>query len=306
MPTAATAAVQLGDSHPARLPNRRQRQLACRNQLQLTSISHSWALPVSVSWQSTQQSEVLNHRALPRAAVWLTCVAFVPVSHSVPSGKGTFASRLAPLFGIPTISTGDLIRAEIKAGSAIGAEVKALTERGGLVSDSIVLSLLSRRLSEPDAARGFILDGYPRRVSQAETLSTLAPLGLAVNLILNEKILVEKALARRVCPHCGSGYNLANIVRDGYMMPPLLPKIAGLCDKCPPTQGKLITRADDTEVIIRERLKIYQEETFPIIDFYRSKGLLLEFEVRKGVADLPELAQLIQKRLGIDDTGKKQ
>jgi len=219
-------------------------------------------------------------------------------------GKGTFATRLAPLFGVPTISTGDLIRAEIKGNTEVGQQVKALTERGGLVGDDVVLQLLKNRLAAPDAAKGFILDGYPRRVSQAETLATLRPLGLAVNLVLDEKILVEKALARRVCAHCGSGYNLANIVRDGYFMPPLLPKAPGLCDKCPPAVGKLTTRADDTESIIRERLRVYERETFPILDFYRKQGLLLEFEVRKGVADLDELRGKIEQRLGLT-TGAK-
>jgi adenylate kinase len=212
-------------------------------------------------------------------------------------GKGTFASRLAPLFGIPTISTGDLIRAEIKAGSAVGQQVKALTETGGLVSDEVVLGLLRTRLAQPDASKGFIIDGYPRRVSQAETLATLAPLGLAVNLVLDEKILIEKALARRVCQHCGQGYNLANIVRDGYFMPPLLPRTPGLCDRCPPAVGKLTTRKDDVESIIRDRLQIYQRETFPILDFYRQQGILLEFEVRKGVQDLDELKDKIETRL---------
>ena len=211
-------------------------------------------------------------------------------------GKGTFASRLSPLFGIPTISTGDLIRAEIKAGTATGLAVKAVSERGGLISDDVVLELLQKRLDEPDAQKGFIIDGYPRRVSQAATLAKLHPIALAVNLVLDESILVEKALARRVCCKCGHGYNLANIQRDGYEMPPLLPKVPGHCDKC---HGALVTRPDDTDEIIRDRLHIYQKETFPIIDFYDKQGLLLEFPVKKGVADLPELKrQILQRVLG--------
>lgn len=209
-------------------------------------------------------------------------------------GKGTFATRLAPHFSIPTISTGDLIRAEIKSGTPVGQSVKALTEKGGLVSDDIVLDLLKTRLDQPDAQVGFILDGYPRRISQADTLSALHPVSLAVNLVLDESILVEKALARRICEKCGHGYNLANICRDGYQMPPLLPKVAGKCDKC---GGKLITRSDDTEAIIRDRLHIYARETFPIIEYYRKKGLLMEFPVKKGVADLPDLIREIETRL---------
>jgi adenylate kinase len=210
------------------------------------------------------------------------------------SGKGTFASRLSPLFSIPTISTGDLLRAEIKAGTKIGKDAKAVTEKGGLVEDDVVLGLLNRRLAKLDAQSGFILDGYPRRISQADTLADLHPLSLSINLVLDQDILVEKALARRICEGCGNGYNLANIQRDGYVMPPLLPKVQGKCDKC---GGKLVTRKDDTETIIRERLAIYAQETFPIIEYYREKGLLMEFQVKKGVADLPNLVAAIKNRL---------
>lgn len=172
--------------------------------------------------------------------------------------------------------------------------MKALTEKGGLVSDDIVLKLLNQRLAQPDAKNGFILDGYPRRISQADTLAEIAPISLSVNLVLDENILVEKALARRICEGCGNGYNLANICRDGYQMPPLLPKVEGKCDKC---CGNLITRKDDTEEIIRDRLGIYFKETFPIIEYYREKGLLMEFQVKKGVADLPDLVAAIEERL---------
>ena len=229
---------------------------------------------------------LLCHLALPSRSA-------VPLSPTI-AGKGTFASRMAPIFKIPTISTGDLIRAEIKAGSDIGKEVKSITDKGGLASDEIVLSLLKKRLDQPDAQAGFILDGYPRRISQADTLATIHPISLAVNLVLDQDILVEKALARRICENCGTGYNLANIQRDGYMMPPLLPKHEGKCDKC---CGNLITRADDTESIIRDRLSVYFKETFPIIEYYRERGLLMEFKVKKGVADLPDLVSEIESKL---------
>lgn len=230
---------------------------------------------------------------------WLTRIPCCSLClHSFQSsGKGTFATRLAPILGIPTISTGDLIRAEIKAGTPVGKQVKALTEKGGLVGDDIVLGLLKNRLQQPDVlSKGFMLDGYPRRVSQAETLSQLHPISLALNFTLDENILVEKALARRVCDSCGTGYNLANIQRDGYEMPPLLPKVEGKCDKC---SGKLVTRVDDTEKIIRDRLEIYNKETFPIIEFYRKQGKLMEFKVKKGVADLPDLVKQLEQRLNL-------
>ena len=148
-------------------------------------------------------------------------------------GKGTFASRLSPYFNIPTISTGDLIRAEIKNNTAIGRDVKSTIERGELVQDQTVFALLQKRLSEKDCLEnGYILDGYPRRVTQAETLiAHQINLQLTINLNLDKNILLEKALARRVCQDCGNGYNVASIIRDGYHMPPLLPKVEGKCDK---------------------------------------------------------------------------
>ncbi len=146
-------------------------------------------------------------------------------------GKGTFAGRVAPHFGIPTISSGDLIREEIKRGTALGASIKATNDAGQLVSDEIVTKMIATRLSQPDTKNGFILDGYPRRVSQAQALSRITPLDLVLNIDLREDILVLKAISRRVCSGCGKGYNVADIQNGDIRMPPLLPKKAGICDK---------------------------------------------------------------------------
>jgi adenylate kinase len=131
-----------------------------------------------------------------------------------------------------------------------------------------------------------------------DVLHTMAPLTLAINFVLDTEILVEKALARRMCENCGTGYNLANIVRDGYDMLPLLPKVPHTCDEC---AGK---RADDTEPIIRDRLAIYEKETFPIIDYYRKKGIFMEFKVKKGVADMPQLVKEIEDALKVQQQKK--
>lgn len=210
------------------------------------------------------------------------------------AGKGTFATRLAPHFGIPTISTGDLIRAEIKNNTTIGQQVKAASEKGALIGDEIVNQLLRTRLSAPDCTKGFILDGYPRRVSQADALSEHFHLDLVVDIALQEDVLVTKACARRVCENCGTGYNIANIQSGRVNMTPLLPKVEGKCDKC---GGKLIQRADDTEATVRRRLQAYHEETKPIVDYYRQKGLLVTFDVYTGLSDLPDLIKTIEMEL---------
>ena len=209
-------------------------------------------------------------------------------------GKGTYARYIGPHYSIPFISTGDLVRAEIASQSALGASIKAATNRGELLDDDVVLSLLSARLHAADCANGFLLDGYPRRVSQAERLSQLYRLDLVINLVLREDILVRKLSARRVCSGCGKNYNVADINDGEYVMPPLLPKQHNRCDVC---GGELVQRSDDTERVVRDRLAIYERETHPLVSHYEREGVLVKFEVKKGVADVPRLLQTIQEGL---------
>jgi len=206
-------------------------------------------------------------------------------------GKGTFANKLGPHFGIPNISTGDLIREEIKRGSELGKRLKAITDRGELVGDDIMSEMLRARLAKPDCGKGFLLDGYPRRVSQAESLERIQPLDLVLNITLREDVLVEKISSRRVCNQCGANYNIANIQQGEINMPPLLPKVAGVCDKC---GGKeLVQRSDDTVATVRERLGVYKAQTLPLIQFYGQRNLLLNFDVKKGISDLPDILKLL-------------
>jgi len=205
-------------------------------------------------------------------------------------GKGTFAGHIAPYFNIPTISSGDLVRDEIKKGTAIGKKIKSLNDKGLLVADEIVTEMIRKRLTNSDCSNGFLLDGFPRRTSQASSLNTFTKLDLVLNIRLREEVLIEKACARRVCETCGKGYNVANINIDDIRMPPLLPKIAGKCDKC---GGKLIQRADDTEDIVRNRLLVYHKETFPLIEYYTKAGILHDFDVKTGIDDLPKLKTLL-------------
>ncbi|CAI7750631.1 unnamed protein product [Closterium sp. NIES-53] len=195
------------------------------------------------------------------------------------AGKGTYASRLSKYLNIAHISTGDLVREELKNGSPIAIKVQEVMNRGQLLSDDIIFDLLSKRLEQGvvTGEGGFILDGFPRTAVQAEVLESMTQIDLAVNLTLREEVLVQKMLGRRLCSDCGGNYNIANIdfpAQDGkpaIFMPPL-PAPAGC-------EGKLVQRADDTEETVLARLKVYEELSKPVEDFYHERGRLMEFEI---------------------------
>lgn len=193
-------------------------------------------------------------------------------------GKGTYASRVGPKMGIPHISTGDLLRAA-REDPEFGEQIKHYQDTGGLVPDEIVMKLLKKRLDQPDCEKGFILDGFPRTIAQAEALEKITDLDAVVNIQLEEEILIEKISARRICRDCGEIYNLADINKGDLKMPPILPKEEGKCDKC---GGELYQRSDEKPEIVKGRLQLYEEKTAPLIDFYRNKGLLKDVEVTGG------------------------
>ncbi|KAK4761196.1 hypothetical protein SAY87_006089 [Trapa incisa] len=200
-------------------------------------------------------------------------------------GKGTYASRLSALLGVPHISTGDLVRDELASSGPLSFQLSEIVNRGKLVSDEIVIDLLSRRLEagEVKGETGFILDGFPRTVRQAEILGSVTEIDLVVNLKLHEDALLAKCLGRRICSECGGNYNIASIdMKDkdgnpGMHMAPLLPP--------PHCATKLITRSDDTEEVVKERLRVYNELTKPVEEFYRSRGKLLEFDLPGGIQE---------------------
>ncbi len=192
------------------------------------------------------------------------------------SGKGTYSSRIAPILDIPHISTGDLFREHLKNGTEIGMKVKDIMASGQLVPDEITIEIVKGRLNRDDCNNGFILDGFPRTVPQAEALQEIIEIDVVSNLVIPENILVEKACARRICKDCGDIYNIADINREGVVMPPMNPKIEGKCDKC---EGELIQRKDDNVATINERLEVYKKETQPLIDFYKNKNLLLDIKI---------------------------
>lgn len=186
------------------------------------------------------------------------------------SGKGTQAKILVKELGIPHLSTGDMLRAAVLAGTDVGRSADTLMKRGELVPDSLVLDLIKERLLRQDCSGGFILDGFPRNVLQADALKVLlARMELAIDLVLaldvDTDLIVQRLSGRRTCSNCGTGYHL--VFQPSHK--------AGVCDKC---SGRLEQRSDDQEIVIRERLKVYAEKTLPLIVYYEGCGVLRTIE----------------------------
>ncbi|KAG2723600.1 hypothetical protein I3760_02G177400 [Carya illinoinensis] len=209
-------------------------------------------------------------------------------------GKGTYASRLSNLLSVPHIATGDLVREELSSSGPLASQLAEIVNQGKLVSDEIIINLLSKRLEAGEAKgeAGFILDGFPRTIRQAEILEGVMNIDLVINLKLREDALLAKCLGRRICSECGGNYNIAciNIKGEngspGIYMAPLLPP--------PHCASKLITRSDDTEEVVKERLRVYKEMTQPVEEFYRSRGKLLEFDLPGGIPESwPKLLQAL-------------
>ena len=177
------------------------------------------------------------------------------------AGKGTQAQRLAAAMEVPHLSTGQMLRTAAADGTALGREADGFMRQGLLVPDSLVLGILRERLAAPDARRGFVLDGYPRNVTQARTLAEITPVDHVLYFEIPESVLIERLAQRRSCPTCGTVYNLVT-------QPPRVP---GRCDR---DGTPLILRDDDTEEAIRTRLRVYRETTLPLLDLYRAQGLL--------------------------------
>ncbi len=181
-------------------------------------------------------------------------------------GKGTQSALLQKKFGIPGISTGDILREAMAQGTAVGEKARAYVTTGALVPDDVILEMVDERIDQADAAVGFILDGFPRSIPQAEGLDGfLGKRGWKLDRVLKidvqKKAILERMTSRRVCPGCGAVYNILT-------QPPAKP---GICDRC---GSKLVQREDDTEETVRKRLNVYESATAPLIDYYDGKGLL--------------------------------
>lgn len=183
------------------------------------------------------------------------------------AGKGTQAEILCKKLGIPSISTGNILRAAIKDGTPTGLKAKSYMDAGQLVPDEVIIGIIGERLAQPDCAKGYILDGVPRTIGQAEAMEKAGiKIDAVVAIEISEEEILRRMSGRRVCEACGSSYNMEAIP----------PKVEGICDNC---GGKLIQRKDDTPETVRERLKVYHKETAPLADFYAERGLLKRINV---------------------------
>jgi adenylate kinase len=206
------------------------------------------------------------------------------------SGKGTQAKRLASRFAIPHISTGDMLREAVAERTELGKVAEPILASGGLVSDDLMIGIVRERLAKPDASKGFILDGFPRTVGQAEKLGALLSArgagngeeGLrVVELLVPDETIVKRIAARRSCASCGSVFHLENAP----------PAKENICDRC---GSALVARADDTEPAVRKRLQAFHNQTMPVVSYYRQKNLLREVD---GLGSVDQVFERIEKSL---------
>jgi len=196
------------------------------------------------------------------------------------AGKGTQAAKLVKKYGIPQISTGDMFRAAVKEGTELGKAAKACMDAGKLVPDEVTIGIVRQRLAKEDCQKGFILDGFPRTVEQADALNgILAELGKKITCVLNINVpseyLIERAVGRRICKKCGATYHIK-------FNPPAT---EGKCDNC---NAELYQRADDNETTMKNRLNAYEASTRPLIDYYKNAGIYQEVDGRQKIEKVTE------------------
>lgn len=203
------------------------------------------------------------------------------------AGKGTQAKLIEERHGMKQLSTGEMLRAAVAAGTETGKKAKAVMDRGELVSNEIVVGIIAERLDAPDVAKGFILDGFPRNTAQAEALDAmLGGKGLKLDAVIEMKVdddaLVERITGRYTCAKCGKGYH------DTFEKP----KVAGVCDACGSTE--FTRRADDNEKTVRDRLGIYNQQTAPLVSYYGARGALKTID---GMAEISDVTRQIEQVL---------
>jgi adenylate kinase len=202
------------------------------------------------------------------------------------AGKGTQAERIAAKYRIPHLSTGDMLREAVAANTEIGRQAKSIMDAGRLVPDDVMIRLVAERIAQPDCARGFILDGFPRTLAQAEALDRLLEergleLDLVVEIAVDDEALIERISGRFACARCGAGYH------DRFKQP----KMPGVCDAC--GSREFLRREDDNAATVRARLEAYHAQTAPLLPYYRDKGLL---QVVDGMAEIDRVtAEVLEK-----------
>ncbi len=205
------------------------------------------------------------------------------------AGKGTHARILSEKWKVPQLATGDILRRHIREATQLGWRAKAILDRGELVPDALVNELMIGQLGKPEAKRGFILDGYPRTLGQAQALEDFLKgrnekMDVALYFKTSVEVVVDRLSGRWSCPQCGANYHVRNIP----------PRAAGICDHC---QGRLIQRSDDQPETVRRRLEVYEKQTAPLLDYYRRQGLLEEVPGDFEVPELQvELAKILEER----------
>ena len=194
------------------------------------------------------------------------------------AGKGTQAKWISKEYGLPHISTGDILRQNVKEGTELGKEAKKYMDAGKLVPDELIIGMVKDRLAQDDCRNGFILDGFPRTIKQAEELEKITDIDAVLNIYVPFEKLIERITGRRSCPKCGAVYHIK------YNPP----KKEGICDVC---GTPLIQRDDDKEETVKKRLETYEEQTAPLIDYYKKKGKLLTVEGQEEIEDTKRLVR---------------
>lgn len=187
-------------------------------------------------------------------------------------GKGTYTSRIKEKYGLLHISTGDIFRENMKNNTLLGKEAKSYIDAGKLVPDETTIKMVKDRLSKPDVKKGYILDGFPRTIPQAEALSTFTKVSIVVNFTAKESVIIQRLSGRRICRKCQAIFHIKNIPT----------KVEGVCDKC---GGEVYQRADDQPEAIKQRLKVYQDQTSPLIEYYKKKCMIKEIEANSEDID---------------------
>lgn len=202
------------------------------------------------------------HRLVAR----MKLVIFGPPS----AGKGTQAQKLSKQYGIPQVATGDLLRKAVADKTPLGLKIKSYLDQGRLGPDEVIVQLIKERVAKLDCKNGFLLDGFPRTMGQAKELERMTDIDLVLSIVVDFDALVERAVGRRTCPKCSAVYHIK-------FNPPMN---KGICEKC---GAKLIQRDDDKEDTVRNRLRVYQEQTAPLIEYYRKKGKLVDIDGSGGI-----------------------
>lgn len=190
-------------------------------------------------------------------------------------GKGTYAQLLSKKYNVPHISTGDLLREEVKKESSVGLKAKAYMDKGELVPDEVITYILKKRFKKKDCKNGFFLDGFPRNIKQAEELEKIAKIKKVIHFMADDAVIIHRITQRITCRNCGEIYHLVE----------KRPKVEGKCDLC---SGELHQREDQKEDIVKKRLDVYRKETAPLIDYYKGKGMLFEITINEPIAQIKD------------------